>query len=212
MIKSPAPGLDFEQELWRSGLKFIGGIDEAGRGALAGPVAAGAVILPDSPQIADLLRDVRDSKLLNAIQREKAAQDIKNHAIGWGVGFASVAEINETGILPATRKAVWRAIQNLPVLPQYLLMDYIHWPGLNHPHLTIPKGESLSLSIAAASVLAKTARDALLRELDGSYPGYGFAKHKGYGTAAHCAAITKMGPTEIHRILFIRNVMSKNSR
>ena len=112
------------------------------------------------------------------------------------------------GILPATRQAMWRAIQNLPQMPDFLLMDFIHWPGLKHPHKSMPKGESLSLSIAAASVLAKTARDARMREMDGEFPGYELAQHKGYGTTAHCAAIARLGPMAEHRTLFVRNVLA----
>ncbi len=198
--------LNLELELWQRGIRFIAGIDEAGRGALAGPVSAAVVILPASPEIAHELEGVRDSKQMTAHQRERAETNIKAHALGWGVGFSSANEINQMGIAPATRQAVLRAIQQLPVTPEYLLMDFIHWPGLAHPHLALPKGESQSLSIAAASVLAKTARDAIMRQMDEVYPGYGFARHKGYGTLAHRQSILRMGACPEHRLKFIDGI------
>lgn len=182
----------------------MGGIDEAGRGALAGPVAAAVVILPGGPRIAATLGLVRDSKLLTAPERERAAAVIKAHALAWGIGFAAAAEIDTIGILPATRLAVIRAVGSLPFLPQYFLFDYLHWPDLSNPHLVIPKGETHSLSIAAASVLAKTARDSLLCSLESEHPGYGLARHKGYGTGAHRAAIQRLGPSPIHRVSFLK--------
>lgn len=191
--------LTLEHELWQKGIQYIGGIDEAGRGAWAGPVAAAVVILPDDPQIGFTLSGVRDSKRMTPGQREHWALEIQSAALAWSVGMASAAEIDTTGILPATRTAVLRAIQGLPLLPEFLLMDYIHWPGLSNPHLMMPKGESQSLSVAAASVLAKTTRDALMRKLDEQYTGYGFARHKGYGTAFHQGAIRKLGLCEEHR-------------
>ena len=201
MIETPE--LRLEQDLWRSGVKFIGGVDEAGRGALAGPVMAGVVILPNDPQIGLTLSGVRDSKQMTARQRSLWAARIKSVALAWAVGSASAAEIDSNGILPATRTAVQRAIQNLALMPEFLLMDYIHWPGLKNPHLMMPKGESRSLSVAAASVLAKTERDAVLISLDERYAGYGFARHKGYGTEAHRAAIQQIGYCPEHRRSYI---------
>jgi len=198
------PGLQFELELWAQGVKYIGGIDEAGRGALAGPVAAATVVLPNDPSIANTLSLVRDSKLLTAPERERAAVVIKMHVVCWGVGFASADEVDSIGILPATRMAVIRAVGTLPFLPQYFLFDYLHWPDLSNPHIVIPKGETHSLSIAAASILAKTARDSLMCDLDGQYPDYGLARHKGYGTEAHRNAIKKRGPSAIHRLSFLK--------
>lgn len=203
MLRTDPPGLDFERELWAQGVYRVGGIDEAGRGALAGPVAAAVVVLPNDPRIAATLSLVRDSKLLTAPQRERAAVIIKAHAVTWGVGFADAAEIDSLGILPATRLAVIRAVGSLPFLPQYFLFDHLHWPDLSNPHIVIPKGETHSLSIAAASNLAKTARDSLLCDLDGQYPGYGLARHKGYGTQAHRDAIQRLGPSPIHRVSFL---------
>jgi ribonuclease HII len=197
------PGLHLERGLWAKGIKFIGGIDEAGRGALAGPVMAAVVVLPNDPQIGFALSGVRDSKQMTPLQRAHWAVKTKESALAWAVGSASAAEIDFLGILPATRLAVMRAIQLLALMPEYLLMDYIHWPGLKNPHLMMPKGERQSLSVASASVLAKTERDAVMVAFDGQYPGYGLARHKGYGTAAHCAAIQKMGYSPEHRRSYV---------
>lgn len=196
------PDLDLEISLWANGVLWIAGIDEAGRGALAGPVAAAAVILPRMRSIPPELRGVRDSKKMTPAQREAAALQIREIAVTSGVGFASAAEIDRIGILPATRLAARRAINALEVVPDHLLLDFIHLPEVPLPQTAIPKGDSRSLSIAAASVLAKTARDARLRAMDARYPGYGFADHKGYGTAAHRAAIRELGPAPIHRLTF----------
>ena len=196
------PTLDLEISLWANDVLWIAGIDEAGRGALAGPVAAAAVILPRMESIPPELEGVRDSKMMTPSQRESAARQIREIAVTFGVGFASAAAIDEIGILPATRLACRRAIEALEIVPGHLLLDFIHLPDVPLPQTAIPKGDSRSLSIAAASVLAKTSRDALLVELDAEYPGYGFARHKGYGTAAHREAIRKLGPSPVHRMTF----------
>jgi ribonuclease HII len=196
------PGLRLEQDLWARGLRYVAGLDEAGRGALAGPVAAGAVVLPPDPATLAALGCVRDSKLLAPAEREVAADAVRACALAWGVGYASAEEIDAQGILPATRLAMLRAVQALPFLPQYLLLDFIHWPGLGSPHTVIPKGEWHSLSIAAASVIAKTERDRWMRELDGQYPAYGLGKHKGYGTGSHREAIQRLGLSAEHRRSF----------
>jgi ribonuclease HII len=200
MIETPP--LRYEKELWALGFKYIGGIDEAGRGAWAGPVAAAVVVLPADAGIRRPLAGVRDSKRMTLLQRERAAPVIKVETLAWAVGFSSAEEIDSMGILPATRQAVMRALELLQLTPEYLLLDYIHWPGLAKPHLALPKGESQSLSIAAASVLAKTARDSLMRDLDNQYPGYGFARHKGYGTKQHRASIVRLGLCHVHRKSF----------
>ncbi len=197
------PGLHLETELWASGVKLIGGVDEAGRGALAGPVMAGVVILPNISQLALTLSGVRDSKQMTPRQRGVWALKIKEIALGWAVGSASANEIDAIGILPATRLAVTRAIQSLSLMPDFLLMDYIHWPGLQNPHHMLPKGERHSLSIACASVLAKTERDSVMELFDGQYPGYGLAQHKGYGTERHRVAIENGGYSPIHRRTFV---------
>ena len=193
------PGLHLEQSLWQQGLQLIGGIDEAGRGAWAGPVSAAVVVLPNDPQIGLTLCGVRDSKQMTPRQRERWALEIKSAALAWSVGMASAAEIDDIGILPATRAAMTRAIDGLPRPPEHFLFDYIPWKDCPYPGQRLVRGESQSLSIAAASVLAKTARDALMRDLDVEYPCYGFARHKGYGTSVHREAIWAHGLCLEHR-------------
>lgn len=201
MIETPS--LHLERELWANGVKFIGGVDEAGRGALAGPVMAGVVILPNNSYLRLTLSGVRDSKQMTPRQRGVWALKIKETVLSWAVGAASADEIDSIGILPATRLAVTRAIQSLTLMPEFLLMDYLHWPGLPNPHRMMPKGERQSLSIACASVLAKTERDSEMERLDEQYPGYGLLKHKGYGTTLHRAAILEKGYSPIHRRTFV---------
>lgn len=196
------PGLHLEQALWQQGINHIGGIDEAGRGAWAGPVAAAAVILPNDPQIGLTLRGVRDSKQMTPRQRERWVLTIQSVALAWCVGTASATEIDEIGILPATRLAMTRAIEGLKLRPEHFLFDFIHWKNCPYAGEKLVKGESQSLSIAAASVLAKTTRDRLMRELDGDYAAYGFARHKGYGTALHREAIDTHGLCNAHRKTF----------
>ena len=196
------PDITFEQSLWSGGVKFIAGVDEAGRGAWAGPVSAGAVILPQRPDLAARLSGVRDSKLMTALQRARWAEKIRSLACAWGVGFSSSEEIDALGIVPATRLAMRRAIEQLAPVPQHLLVDAVRLPEIDLPQQALIKGDAHVLSIAAASVLAKTARDALMIELDDSYPGYSLARHKGYGTAIHRAAVEHLGPCPIHRRSF----------
>jgi ribonuclease HII len=196
------PTLDLERALWANGALWIAGIDEAGRGALAGPVAAAAVILPQIRNFTLELKGVRDSKKMTPAQRETWNRAIRKSAVTFGVGLASAREIDLVGILPATKLAAKRAINALSVVPDHLLIDHFKMLDLNTPQTSIPKGDALSLSIAAASVLAKTSRDAILCELDEQYPGYGFVDHKGYGTTFHLEAIRKLGPTPIHRMTF----------
>ncbi len=199
----PSPDLSFESTLWQKGMTLIAGIDEAGRGALAGPVAAGVVILPpDNPELAQQCHSVRDSKQLTASQREKAAITIKQVASCWAVGFADAQEIDELGIAQATRLAAVRALNQLTRHPQHLLIDYIHLKEVLLPQTCLVKGDQRSLSIACASILAKTTRDALMVNFDRQFPGYGFASHKGYGTRAHQTAIAEIGPSPIHRRTF----------
>jgi len=187
-------------------------LDEAGRGALAGPIAVGAVILPPahyrSPCAASrpsrrLLRGVRDSKQMTPAQRESAAERIKAHALAWCVGFASSEEIDAEGIVIAGRLAAMRALEGLTVYPEVLLTDFrLELPELDIPQTSLVKGDSCCMSIAAASVLAKTARDAMMREMDLQIPGYGLAQHKGYGTRMHRLAIRRMGRSAVHRQTF----------
>lgn len=197
------PDLSFEIPLWNAGIKMIAAIDEAGRGPLAGPVAAAAVILPLHPEeVGAALAGVRDSKQMTRQQREASLPRIHQAALTWGIGFASVREIDTLGILPATRLAAQRAIEALAIYPEHLLLDCLFLPEVSTPQTSLVKGDCRSLSIAAASVLAKTARDALMVAFDAQYPGYGFATHKGYGTAAHRAAIERRGPCALHRHTF----------
>jgi ribonuclease HII len=198
----PEPDLCLEQAWWQSGMSLVGGIDEAGRGAWAGPVAAGVVVLPPDPDVSLALRGVRDSKQMTPAQREYWAPQIKSNATAWAVGLASHQEIDDHGILPATRLAVRRAIEGLSLIPNLLLLDWLLLPDVAIPQTAIIRGDGRVLSIACASVLAKTTRDALLVEQDILYPAYGFASHKGYGTQAHLAALTIHGPCPIHRLTF----------
>ncbi len=194
------PDLTFEEEFWRNGLRRVAGIDEAGRGALAGPVCAAAVILPPDSAAAQALSGVRDSKQMTPAEREAWAPRIRETALAWGVGFASAEEIDALGILAATRLAAARALEGLAA--EALLTDYLLLPEIALPQTALVKGDRRSLSVAAASVLAKTARDDRMRELDGRYPVYGFARHKGYGTPAHRSALARWGRCEIHRKTF----------
>jgi len=197
------PNLAYERNLWPY-YPHIAGLDEAGRGALAGPVAVGAVILPkDKPHLLRTLKGVRDSKQLTPFERESLAPRIKQTALSWSVAFASAEEIDRAGIVPATRLAALRALQGLCLLPQYLLTDFrLELPQLDISQTSLVHGDALCLSIAAASVLAKTTRDVLMLELDSQYQGYGLGKHKGYGTRTHRLALKQLGPSPIHRKTF----------
>lgn len=196
----PAPDLSFEAALWAQGKLLVAGLDEAGRGAWAGPVTAAAVILPpDCADIRQRLCGVRDSKQMTARQREAWAEEVRRAALAWGVGWAGHEEIDALGILPATKLAMQRALDGLRLAPQHLLLDALLLPAVNRPQTALIKGDARSLSIAAASVLAKTARDALMVDLNGAYPGYGFACHKGYGTHNHQQALAELGVCPLHR-------------
>ena len=198
----PVPNISFEKKLWNAGLNHVAGIDEAGRGALAGPVAAAALILPPQPSIVDKLDGLKDSKQLTASQRAEWAECLSSIALAWGIGFASHTEIDQQGIVPATRLAVQRAVANSKIVPEHLLLDYLFLPDDETPQTNLIKGDERSLSIAGASILAKTARDKLLIELESEYPGYRFAQHKGYGTSQHLEALDRLGPSPIHRFTF----------
>jgi ribonuclease HII len=172
------------------------GVDEAGRGPWAGPVSAAAVILHPRRRLDGL----NDSKLLSAKQREALEPQIKARAMAWGVGFATVEEIASVNILQATGLAMLRAVQALAVQPVFALVDGNYAFSLPCPVKTVVKGDCISASIAAASILAKVARDRLMHEMDLAYPGYGFAAHKGYRAPIHARALLEMGPTPIHRL------------
>ncbi|MBK9748137.1 MAG: ribonuclease HII [Chloroflexi bacterium] len=198
-------GLLHEHALVAAGYRVIVGIDEAGRGAWAGPVAAGAVCLPlDRDDVAQLLAGVYDSKQVSARARGNLVERIQTTARAWGVGRAEAHEIDALGIVPATCLAMERALAlvQAQVTPDYLLIDSIRWTNRQLPHTALIKGDSLSLSIAAASILAKVARDGWMVEYDAQYPGYGFAGHKGYGVATHHTALREHGPTPLHRMTF----------
>ena len=198
----PAPNLEFESALWQQNLRLAAGLDEAGRGAWAGPVAAAAVILPVNTEITEKLTGVRDSKELTPLERERLADRIQIYALAYATGLASAEEIDTIGILPATRIAMTRALAGLGQIPDHLLIDALFLPDLSIPQTSLIKGDKRSLSIAAASILAKTARDALMRAFDHEYPQYGFARHKGYGTRVHRESIERVGPCAIHRMSF----------
>lgn len=182
-------------------LGLVCGVDEAGRGPLAGPVVAGAVILPENCEILYL----NDSKQLSEKRRELLYDEIRDKALAYAVGMASPARIDEINILQATYEAMRQAIFALPLQPRVLLNDAVTIPEVPLEQIPIIGGDAKSLSIAAASVLAKVTRDRLMREYDSVMPEYGFAVHKGYGTAAHIEAIKKYGPSPIHRKTFIKN-------
>lgn len=196
------PDLMFERQLWAAGSRLVAGIDEAGRGALAGPVAAAAIILPAHMSMEQVLDGVRDSKEMSPDEREIWSKRLGCLAVSYGVGFASSQEIDRIGIVPATRLAVRRALALLCVSPQHLLVDFLVLPDIPIPQTSLVKGDARSLSIAAASVLAKAHRDEVMRQLDTQYTGYGFAAHKGYGTREHCRQIQQLGQTPIHRKSF----------
>jgi ribonuclease HII len=197
-----APDLSFEHALWNKGLLNIAGIDEAGRGCLAGPVTAAAVILPQMEKVPGFFSAVRDSKQLSREARERERKKIEENSLDWGVGFASNLEIDRYGIVPATRLAVSRALEEIMSQPQHLLVDYIVLPNNPLPQTRLVKGDARSLSIAAASILAKTHRDALMITLAEKYPAYDLGTNKGYGTAAHREAIQRFGPSPLHRMSF----------
>jgi ribonuclease HII len=197
MSRKSAPGPDlFEQAALAGGR--ICGIDEAGRGPLAGPVVAAAVILDRGRPI----RGLRDSKLLTASRREQLADRIRARAVAWAVAEASVEEIDALNILQATLLAMARAVARLAVAPEYALIDGNQMPRLPMPGRSIVSGDALEPAISAASILAKTARDALMREFDLEHPGYGFAQHMGYATPEHLDCLQRLGPCVVHRRSF----------
>ena len=198
------PDTSFETDLWNSGLQHIAGLDEAGRGALAGPVAVGAVILPnDKTLLTSTLSGARDTKQMTPLERDSLVPKIRASALAWAVGFATAEEIDMQGIVRATRLAALRALHQFTITPQYLLTDFrLELPQLEIPQTSLIKGDARCLSIACASILAKTERDALMCELDSQYPDYGLAKHKGYGTQAHRSAMMRLGLSPIHRRSF----------
>ena len=200
-FKSPPPGFELENALWGQGTTYVAGVDEVGRGPLAGPVVAGAVIFPQDIDESRLI-GIRDSKELTESVRERLDVWIHEVALAVGIGRASVREVDVVGIVGATRRAMSRAIGMLQPRPQALLIDALSLPGIDLPQQCPVKGDRVSLSIAAASIVAKVARDKLMREADRRYPGYGFSRNKGYGTREHMGALELQGPCIIHRVSF----------
>ena len=197
--------LQFESALWAAGVLHVAGVDEAGMSPLAGPVAAAAVIFAPGSRIPE----VDDSKKLDAGTRDKLALEIKERAVAWSVAFAEVDEIDRINIYWAGLLAMRRAVEGLRVVPQHILLDARRLRELETPQQAIVNGDGKSLTIAAASILAKTARDALMCKLDTEYPGYGFSKHKGYPVREHVAALARLGASPVHRRSFapVRSIL-----
>ena len=196
---------EYENLLKEQGYSLVAGIDEAGRGPLAGPVFAAAVILPDG--LGDL--GINDSKKLSEKKRDALFELIKEKALAWSVASASEKEIDEINILNATFLAMKRAVDSLEIKPQIALVDGNRKPNTGIEEMTLVKGDSKSISIAAASILAKVSRDRYLKELDGQYPEYQFSKHKGYGTKLHYEMIEKYGVSKVHRRTFLKKILGE---
>lgn len=213
-IKTPAwPDIEFELSFWHAGKINVAGIDEAGRGAWAGPVTAAAVILPaEVSNLSDRLKGVRDSKMMSPAQRRKWAEIIRHVAVAAASGWADTEEIETLGILPATRLAMRRAIENLLHPVDQLLIDAVFLPDVDCAQTSLIKGDARSLSIAAASVIAKTERDHYMELLEEKIPGYGFDRHKGYGTAYHQARLANLGVSSAHRKSYapIKTLLNKS--
>ena len=192
----------FERDCYSNGYSIIAGIDEAGRGPLAGPVVAAAVILRKD----EVIPGVNDSKKLSEKKREYLYDEIKIRALSVGVGVVDEKVIDEINILNATYLAMKMAVENLTIKPDFILLDAVSLSDLNIPQRPIIKGDSLSLSIASASIIAKVERDRMICEYDKTYPLYGFSKHKGYGTKYHMEAIRNMGVLPVHRKSFLKNI------
>jgi ribonuclease HII len=201
MPKRTKPTFDEETVLLRDGYALVAGLDEVGRGPLAGPVVAGVVIFGERPHGART-ELIQDSKQLTSSQREEVFPYIHDVAHSVAVGQATAQEIDEIGIVPATNLAMERALNSLALLPQFLLLDAFPLPNVDIPQKAIIKGDAKCLSIAAASIVAKVTRDRLMLEMDNLYPEYGFAGHKGYGSAGHINKIEEIGPCPIHRYSF----------
>jgi ribonuclease HII len=203
------PNLSHEDELTSHGYDLIAGVDEVGRGALAGPVVASAVILPQST-ILPWFGLVRDSKELSSKKRECLFDLINKEAVAVGIGIVLPQTIDSINILKATRLAMMEAIQRLPTQPDYLLIDRLGLSQCPIPQIGITRGDKLCLSIACASIIAKVTRDRIMEKSDQVYPGYGFARHKGYGTPGHISCLRKLGPSPIHRLYFapVRDIVA----
>ena len=196
-----APSFTEERDLKTRGYRIIAGVDEVGRGALMGPVVAAAVILPVNFRAA-WRREVRDSKQLSPARRQRLYEYIKEKAVATAIGTISPQEIDNIGIAKATRLAMQAAVEKLVPEPQYLLIDYLHLTEVPIPQKGITYGDSICFSIACASIIAKVHRDRMVTEMDNLYPGYRFARHKGYGTKEHIALLRRRGPCPVHRRTF----------
>jgi len=207
------PNLDHENELRSQGYELVAGIDEVGRGALAGPVVAGAVILPH-PACLTWFELVRDSKQLDHKKRETLFDLIVKEALAVGVGIVAPQVIDSINILKATKLAMMQAVEKLPRQPGFLLIDRVTLSQCPIPQKGITRGDKLCLSIACASIIAKVTRDRMMEEFDQIYPGYGFVQHKGYGTGKHISGLRKLGPSPIHRLYFapVRNAIASQNR
>jgi len=201
-LQKLAPTFAVEMRLWAQGFRHIAGVDEAGRGALAGPVVAAAVMIAPTNANAPLWAEVRDSKLLTATRRQALAPRIQQQAVAWGVGVADAATIDAIGIAAATRLAMQQAIAALAPAPDHLLIDWVRLPQTPIPQIAQPKADRTMASVAAASILAKVHRDQLMQAYGEHYPTYHFGAHKGYGVAAHLDALTTYGPCPLHRRSF----------
>jgi ribonuclease HII len=209
---SQFPNLDEEDKLKSQGYELIAGIDEVGRGALAGPVVASAVILPH-PANLPWLGLVRDSKELTSRKRETLFDLISKEAVAVGIGIVPSQVIDAINILKATKLAMMQAVEKLPKQPHFLIIDRVTLSQCPIPQRGITRGDKLCLSIACASIIAKVTRDRMMEEFDQIYPGYGFAQHKGYGTGEHISCLQKLGPSPIHRLYFapVRNLIASQS-
>ena len=199
--RKPRPTYREETVLLDQGFSLVAGLDEVGRGPLAGPVLAAVAVLPPRPR-GRWVRMVRDSKQLTPKQRDQVMPYLRDVALALEVGASSPQEVDELGIAPATRLAMKRAVNALPLHPTFLLLDAFPLPEVPIPQKAIVKGDALCLSIAAASIVAKVTRDRIMRYQDELYPGYGFAEHKGYATGKHLANLRRLGPCPIHRYSF----------
>ena len=198
-IRIDGCGLAFEELAWSEGYKVVAGVDEVGRGCLAGPVVAAACVLDRAKP---LPKGLNDSKQVAREQREEIAQELRSGCVAIGIGLVEADEIDRINILEATKVAMRKAIEELSPYADYLLVDALRLKGLSIPQRSIIKGDSVSASIAAASIIAKTFRDRLMRSYDTEYPGYGFSEHVGYATKAHLTALRSIGPCPLHRKSF----------
>jgi len=208
---SQPPGFELESAFRKRGLRYIAGVDEVGRGPLAGPVVAAAVVFPVDIYEEELI-GIRDSKELTAAARDRLATLVFEKAVDARVGWAPAREVDAVGIVGATRRAMMRAVNKLEPRAEGLLIDALSLPGVDLPQRCPVRGDRISLSIAAASIVAKVARDRLMKEADRKYPGYGFCRNKGYGTREHVGALNRLGACRIHRVSFAPVAQVKGRR